>query len=118
VYAWRKIRTHWKKTRSAAAKISVDGIRWIIDYKTIRHQGAALEAFLKREQERYATQMKNHAALLNEMDDRPVKLGLHFPFYRAGGNGKECYNIFDHIAANRSLVLNPRQMYFGSQPLK
>src|SRR5207245_335128 len=35
---------------------TADGERWTVDYKTSRHEGAEVEAFLDHERERYSTQ--------------------------------------------------------------
>ena len=56
-----------------------DGTRWIVDYKTGTHEGADVNAFLDREQERYREQLEQYAALMREMDSRPIWLGLYFP---------------------------------------
>ena len=56
-----------------------DGIRWIIDYKTSRHEGHDLERFLDQEQQRYRGQLEKYAALMLPMDRRPIRLGLYFP---------------------------------------
>lgn len=55
------------------------GIRWIIDYKTSSHEGTDLEEFLDREQIRYQHQLNQYAKLMQEIDHRPIKLGLYFP---------------------------------------
>jgi ATP-dependent helicase/nuclease subunit A len=52
-----------------------DGTRWIVDYKTSRHEGSGLEAFLDQERERYAEQLARYAALF----DAPSRQGLYFP---------------------------------------
>jgi RecB family exonuclease len=51
------------------------GCRWIVDFKTGRHEGAAVEAFLDRERERYAGQLRAYAAALGG----GPRLGLYFP---------------------------------------
>lgn len=56
-----------------------DGIRWIIDYKTSSHEGSDIEEFLDRERIRYRSQLEQYAALMREIDLRPIKLGLYFP---------------------------------------
>ncbi|MFZ5594171.1 MAG: UvrD-helicase domain-containing protein [Pseudomonadota bacterium] len=57
-----------------------DGTRWIIDYKTSRHEGGDLDAFLNNEQLRYRNQLENYAALIGKLEqDRPIRLGLYFP---------------------------------------
>lgn len=56
-----------------------DGVRWIVDYKTSRHQGGDLDAFLAREAVRYREQLQGYAQLMRLREDRPVKAGLYFP---------------------------------------
>jgi ATP-dependent exoDNAse (exonuclease V) beta subunit len=53
------------------------GVLWIVDYKTSRHEGADLEAFLDRELERYAPQLASYAALLGDS-----RQALYFPLLR------------------------------------
>ena len=59
------------------------GTRWIVDYKTSRHEGAGLEAFLDREQQRYSPQLERYAALVRHLGPEPVRLGLYFPLLSA-----------------------------------
>ncbi len=56
-----------------------DGTRWIIDFKTSRHEGSDREAFLASEVERYRPQLDRYAAALATIDSRPVQVGLYFP---------------------------------------
>ena len=56
-----------------------DGVRWIVDYKTSAHEGAGLEAFLDREQQRYRPQLERYAALIGRLGPEPIRLGLYFP---------------------------------------
>ena len=56
-----------------------DGVRWIIDYKTGRHEGGDRSAFLDREMQRYKGQLDTYAELMNRLDPRPIRLGLYFP---------------------------------------
>ena len=58
------------------------GTRWIVDYKTGIHAGGDPEGFLDREQERYRAQLERYAALVRELDRRPIRLGLYFPLLR------------------------------------
>jgi ATP-dependent exoDNAse (exonuclease V) beta subunit len=51
-----------------------DGTRWIVDYKTSSHEGAQVEAFLDRERERYAPQLRAYATALGD-----ARTGLYFP---------------------------------------
>ena len=40
-----------------------DGTRWVIDFKTSRHEGGGLDAFLTQELERYRSQLETYVAL-------------------------------------------------------
>ncbi len=55
------------------------GVRWIIDYKTSRHEGTDVDAFLDREKLRYQSQMETYARLMQVREARPIRLGLYFP---------------------------------------
>jgi ATP-dependent exoDNAse (exonuclease V) beta subunit len=56
-----------------------EGQRWIVDFKTSRHEGGDLEAFLASEHERYAPQLERYARAMAALDARPVQLCLYFP---------------------------------------
>ncbi len=56
-----------------------DGVRWIIDYKTAMHEGAAAEEFIRRQQDLYAEQLRRYAGIAAAFDGRPVRMGLYFP---------------------------------------
>jgi ATP-dependent exoDNAse (exonuclease V) beta subunit len=56
--------------------VSADGRRWVVDYKTSRHEGADVEAFLDREKERYAQQLERYA---RHLPGEMKSLGLYFP---------------------------------------
>ena len=58
-------------------------VRWIVDYKTSRHEGAGLEEFLDREQQRYRPQLERYATLMRKLGPEPVRLGLYFPLLAA-----------------------------------
>ena len=59
--------------------VDASGMRWVVDYKTSRHEGAGLDAFLDREQDRYRPQLERYAALARRLGPEPVSLGLYFP---------------------------------------
>jgi ATP-dependent helicase/nuclease subunit A len=60
-----------------------NGLRWIIDYKTARHEGAGREAFLDNEQLRHKEQLERYAQLMRVLEpDRPIRFGLYFPLLR------------------------------------
>jgi ATP-dependent exoDNAse (exonuclease V) beta subunit len=59
--------------------VDKDGTRWIIDYKTSRHEGKDVDAFLDQQQERYREQLEKYGALMKLHGNEPIKLGLYFP---------------------------------------
>ena len=56
-----------------------DEVRWIVDYKTSRHSGTDLDAFLERERVRYAPQLERYASLMQGLGAPRVKVALYFP---------------------------------------
>ncbi len=59
--------------------VDEEGVRWIIDYKTGRHEGTDVQSFLDREQLRYQERMRTYARLMQAMNPGPIRLGLYFP---------------------------------------
>ncbi|HEY7672783.1 MAG TPA: UvrD-helicase domain-containing protein [Gammaproteobacteria bacterium] len=59
------------------------GTRWIIDYKTSRHEGGDMAAFLDAEVARYRPQLERYAQALANVEARPIRLGLYFPLLRS-----------------------------------
>ncbi|MBI1733026.1 MAG: UvrD-helicase domain-containing protein [Gammaproteobacteria bacterium] len=59
-----------------------EGTRWIIDYKTGRHEGADRDAFLARELERYSEPLSRYRSLLTGVFPQPVRTALYFPLLR------------------------------------
>jgi ATP-dependent helicase/nuclease subunit A len=59
--------------------VDESGTRWVIDYKTSRHQGANLAGFLEQEMQRYRAQLETYAALALALGPEPVRAGLYFP---------------------------------------
>ena len=53
------------------------GKRWVVDYKASAHEGAAVEAFLDAQRERYAAQLDAYAEALGGADR-----GLYFPLQK------------------------------------
>ena len=62
--------------------VDEEGIRWIVDYKTSRHESGDVDEFLDLQQERYREQLERYAAIVSALDDRPIRLGLYFPLLR------------------------------------
>jgi len=56
-----------------------EGNRWIIDYKTGMHEGAATGEFMDSELQRYAPQLLQYAAVVRGLDTRPIRMALYFP---------------------------------------
>ena len=63
--------------------IDAAGTRWVIDYKTSRHEGGGVAAFLDSEIERYRAQLAGYAELLSGLGPEPVRAGLYFPLLGA-----------------------------------
>jgi ATP-dependent helicase/nuclease subunit A len=63
--------------------VDEDGTRWVIDYKTSRHEGGALEEFLEREEQRYRAQLADYVALARALGPQPVRAALYFPLLGA-----------------------------------
>lgn len=59
--------------------IDADGTRWVIDFKTSRHEGGNLEAFLDEEMKRYRPQLERNVALARALGPEPVRAALYFP---------------------------------------
>jgi len=60
------------------------GVRWIVDFKTGRHEGADAAAFMAREEERYRAQLTRYARIVRALDARPIRLALYYPLVRDG----------------------------------
>ena len=60
----------------------VDGdVRWVIDYKTSRHEGADLDQFLVAQVERYRPQLQRYATFARRLGPQPVRTALYFPLH-------------------------------------
>ena len=60
-----------------------DGVRWIIDYKTGKHEGGNLERFFREEKERYQPQLEGYANLIRLTGEtRPIKKALYYPMHQ------------------------------------
>ena len=63
--------------------IDAGGTRWVIDYKTSRHEGGDLDGFLAQELERYRPQLADYRALAARLGPEPVRAALYFPLIGA-----------------------------------
>jgi ATP-dependent helicase/nuclease subunit A len=59
--------------------VDVQGLRWVVDFKTSVHQGGAQSEFIDSEAERYRPQLLRYAALVRQLGGQPVRLALYFP---------------------------------------
>ncbi|MYH32286.1 MAG: AAA family ATPase [Gammaproteobacteria bacterium] len=59
------------------------GERWIVDYKTSRHEGGDLDAFLDEEERRYAPQLERYRLAMQARESRPIRTALYFPWHGA-----------------------------------
>ncbi len=59
--------------------IDEKGVRWVIDFKTSRHEGAGLQEFLDRELDRYRPQLERNVAFAQRLGPEPVKAALVLP---------------------------------------
>jgi ATP-dependent exoDNAse (exonuclease V) beta subunit len=59
--------------------IDAQGTRWVIDFKTSRHEGGRLAEFIDQEIERYRGQLETYAALARALGPEPVRTALYFP---------------------------------------
>lgn len=60
-----------------------EGTRWVIDFKTSRHEGGGREEFLEQEMDRYRPQLETYVALARGLGPQPVRAGLYFPLLGA-----------------------------------
>ena len=73
---------HVRNVRIDRTFIDARGTRWIIDFKSGAHEGAQLDDFLDREQQRYREQLENYAQAFASLEQRAIRLGLYFPLLR------------------------------------
>ncbi len=59
-----------------------DGRRWIIDFKSSRHDDQDIEHFLNEEKNRYSIQMAKYANVVSLLGPEPIYLGLYFPLLK------------------------------------
>jgi len=64
--------------------VDAQGVRWIVDWKTSRHEGGDREAFLDSELARYRPQLERYAQAMESLEPgRKLKVGLYFPLLDA-----------------------------------
>ncbi|MFT4047333.1 MAG: 3'-5' exonuclease, partial [Solimonas sp.] len=63
--------------------VDADGVRWIVDFKTGRHEGGDVETFVAEERRRYQRQLQTYAILLRRYGPQPVRAALYLPLLDA-----------------------------------
>ncbi|MEZ5499659.1 MAG: UvrD-helicase domain-containing protein [Steroidobacteraceae bacterium] len=58
--------------------ISEFGERWVVDFKTGRHAGGAVEEFVASEMQRYRMQLRRYSRLVGRLGPEPVRAGIYF----------------------------------------
>jgi len=62
-----------------------DNVRWIVDFKTGRHEGGDVTRFLDTEFVRYAAQLERYARIIRGIDpSSPIRLALYYPLVEGG----------------------------------
>ncbi len=70
-------------TRIVDRTFVVDGVRWIVDYKSAEPQAdETLAKFIQREKMAYLSQINEYVTLLKVLDTRPIKAGIYFPMIK------------------------------------
>ena len=59
--------------------VDTEGVRWIIDFKSSRHDESDIDQFVAQEKIRYEQQLNRYARIVRSMDPRPIRFGLYFP---------------------------------------
>jgi ATP-dependent helicase/nuclease subunit A len=67
-------------------------VRWVVDFKTSRHEGGDLDAFIDEEMKRYRAQLERNVVLASALGQQPVKAALYFPLL---GKFRELRNLFE-----------------------
>ena len=62
--------------------VDQSGARWVIDFKSSRHEGGDADAFLDRERIRHQPQMAAYTQVVSALHPGEVKSGLYFPALR------------------------------------
>ena len=70
-------------TRIVDRTFVVDGVRWIVDYKSAEPQAnETLDQFIQREKLAYLEQVNEYVTLIKVLDNRPIKAGIYFPMIK------------------------------------
>lgn len=61
--------------------VDENNVRWIIDYKTSMLGNPNQTLFLEQAKQLHNQQLQNYALVMQQLDDRPIHLGLYFPLF-------------------------------------
>ncbi len=88
----KRIMTEWPLTGrvdQSLARVVIDrtfvdqsGVRWIIDFKSGRHEGRDRSRFVEREKQRYYSQMARYAQIIQNLEENKIMLALYFPLLK------------------------------------
>jgi ATP-dependent exoDNAse (exonuclease V) beta subunit len=70
---------HFRRLVMDRTFLTTAGERWVIDYKTGRHEGGDLAGFLASEAARYAGQLQAYRSAWSALGGEPVRVALYFP---------------------------------------
>ncbi len=63
--------------------IDENNVRWIVDFKTGKHEGANVEKFFEEEKKRYNNQLKAYEELFKQLGEtRIIKKALYYPMHQ------------------------------------
>ena len=89
----QQAKSEWALTTQLHGKLSTiimdrtfidqEDTRWIIDFKSSRHDDPDIENFIAQEKTRYQQQLNNYARVLDQWENRRIRLGLYFPLLKA-----------------------------------
>ena len=95
--AHQQVKREWPLTgfvNKAFSSVVIDrsfvdqrGMRWIIDFKSSRHKGGDVQAFVAREKTRYQQQLEHYASIVRmlaqpQTETSEIRLGLYFPLLK------------------------------------
>jgi ATP-dependent helicase/nuclease subunit A len=70
-------------TRIVDRTFVVDGVRWIVDYKSAEPlAGESIKEFIEREKLAYLPQINEYVTLLKVLDSRAIQAGIYFPMVK------------------------------------
>ncbi|NKB76026.1 MAG: AAA family ATPase [Gammaproteobacteria bacterium] len=88
----RQLKAEWALTTHLDGRFSTvimdrtfiddEGTRWIIDFKSSRHEESDIDDFIVQEKIRYQSQLNHYAKVLTQLENRKTRLALYFPLLK------------------------------------